>query len=185
MTDAAMPWVEELLGFWFGELSYQQWFKRDDAVVATIVGRFRDLHQRMADEPMPDSLPGPREVLARIVALDQLPRNLHRGTPRAFATDAKALELARRAVAAGLDAGMSLHERLFVYLPFEHSEALADQDSSVRLFAALGDAELSRFAERHREIIVRFGRFPHRNAILGRTSTAEEIVFLQEPNSAF
>ena len=179
------PWVEELLGFWFGELTYQQWFKRDDAVDAMIEARIRDMHERVAAEAVPVSLPSPREVLARIVALDQLPRNLYRGTPRAFVTDPRALDLARRAVAAGIDVGMSAHERLFLYLPFEHSEALVDQDTSVRLFTALGDAELTRFAERHREIIVRFGRFPHRNGILGRVSTVEELAFLQEPNSAF
>ena len=178
-------WVEELLGFWFGELTYQQWFKKDDAVDEVIAARFRDLHVRIAAEPLPEPLPAPREVLARIVALDQLPRNLYRGTPRAFETDAKALQLARRAVTAGIETELSLHERMFVYLPFEHSEMLADQEMSVRLFATLGDAELTRFAERHREIIARFGRFPHRNAVVGRLSTPEEIAFLQEPNSAF
>ena len=93
--------------------------------------------------------------------------------------------LARRAVEQGLDQALSPQQRLFVYLPFEHSENLGDQDKSVRLISALGDAELTRFAVRHQEIIARFGRFPHRNAILGRSSTAEEIAFLAEPDSGF
>lgn len=184
-----VTWVDQLLGFWFGELTYQQWFKRDDAVDAMIVARFSDVYDQVAASPLPDlkvgSPPGPREVLALIIALDQLPRNLHRGTPRAFATDAKALDLSRRAIAVGMDIGLSAHERMFLYLPFEHSETLADQSTSVRLFAAVGDAELMRFAERHREIIARFGRFPHRNVILSRVSTAAEVAFLQEPDSSF
>lgn len=183
--SATAPWVEELLGFWFGELTYQQWFKRDDAVDTAISSRFKTLHERLAAEPLPGEIPPARETLARIIALDQLPRNLYRGSARAFATDNKALALARRVVEAGMDASMAVHERLFVCLSFEHSEAEADQDASVRLFASLGDAELTRFAERHREIILRFGRFPHRNAALGRPTTAEEAEFLAGPDSSF
>lgn len=185
----ALSWVDQLLGFWFGELTYQQWFKRDDAVDAKIAERFGHVYDQIAALPLPDlqvgSPPTAREVLALIILLDQLPRNLYRGTPLAFATDVKALELSRRAIAVGMDVGLSAHERMFFYLPFEHSETLADQQTSVLLFSAIGDAELTRFAEQHRDIIARFGRFPHRNIILSRVSTAEEVAFLQEPGSSF
>jgi uncharacterized protein (DUF924 family) len=118
-----------------------------------------------------------------------VPRNLYRGTPRAYASDARALALARAAVAAGFDRGLRPVQRWFVYLPFEHAEALADQERSVALFEAIADdpatAEVLDTVRRHREIIARFGRFPHRNAILGRPSTAAEEAFLREPDSSF
>ncbi len=185
----AETWVADVLAFWFGALTPKQWFKKDDAVDAEIGRRYRDLYERHAGEggsPIgSDASLEPREILARIIVLDQFPRNMFRGTPRAFATDRQALALARLAVAQGLDQPMTPHQRLFVYLPFEHSENVADQATSVRMFSELGDAELTSFAVRHQEIIIRFGRFPHRNAILGQTSTEEETAFLQEPNSAF
>jgi len=134
-------------------------------------------------------------ALALVIALDQFPRNLHRGTPQAFACDARAREIASGAIDRGLDLRVALERRAFVYLPFEHSELLADQDRSVALFEAwaaehpaeqraAADDTMS-YAVRHREIIERFGRFPHRNAVLGRTSTPEEIAFLAEPRSSF
>src|SRR5690606_31912924 len=112
-------------------------------------------------------------------------RNLHRGSPRAFATDPIARRLARTALADGLDQAMSKRERIFIYLPFEHSEDSADQEQSVRLFAQLNDENLTKYAVAHKVIIDRFGRFPHRNAVLGRQSTPEEIAFLDEPMSSF
>src|SRR5690606_359020 len=121
--------------------------------------------------------------------LDQFPRNMFRGTPRAYATDAKARAVARAAVAAGHDRDMPPTQAMFIYLPFEHSEALADQEESLRLFGRLAerhpDERMMQAVRRHHEIIARFGRFPHRNAILGRESTAEEVEFLREPNSSF
>jgi uncharacterized protein (DUF924 family) len=121
--------------------------------------------------------------------LDQFSRNLHRDSARAFAGDGRALALARRLVAAGTDRGIAPLARQFVYMPFEHAESLDAQEEGVRLFGALeaesGLRDLVRWAEAHRRIIARFGRFPHRNAALGRTSTAEETAFLAEPGSSF
>ena len=117
--------------------------------------------------------------------LDQLPRNIWRGTPRAYATDARAREVANAALAAGFDHGLPAEQRLFFYLPFEHSELAADQDRSVELMMSLGDAEWLDYAERHRAVIRRFGRLPHRNEALGRASTLEELAFLEQPRSRF
>ena len=123
--------------------------------------------------------------MALVILLDQFPRNLFRGQARAFAGDARALALAKRAVAAGLDEAMPRAHRLFLYMPFEHSEDLADQETCIERMTALGSAGYLDYARRHRDIIARFGRFPHRNAALGRDSTAEEIAFLKEPGSSF
>ena len=127
----------------------------------------------------------PRGALASCLVLDQLPRNLFRGTPRAFAYDPLARAIARRTVAAGLDRQLDAKARLFLYLPFEHSEEIADQREAVRLCEELGNAGWLDYARRHLVIIERFGRFPHRNAILGRVSTPEEVAFLREPGSSF
>ena len=124
-------------------------------------------------------------ALAHCLLLDQLPRNLFRGSLRAFASDGKALALAKAAVTRGLDMQVAPIRRTFLYLPFEHSEVLADQDRSVELFTALGDADTLKFAQAHYDIVARFGRFPHRNAILGRPSTPEELAFLATPGSGF
>lgn len=192
MSGSSTVWVADVLGFWFEELGRARWFKKSDAIDAEINLRFGALYERLAGDSVKDGGPGgapagpqPRDILARIIVLDQFPRNMFRGTPRAFATDPQALALARLAVDKGIDRPLTKEQRLFVYLPFEHSENAADQETSVQLFSELGDAELTRFALRHQEIIARFGRFPHRNAILVRASTAEEIAFLSEPNSAF
>ena len=126
----------------------------------------------------------PRGTLALIILLDQFSRNLHRGSSEAFAADAKARQIARAAVAHGLDLQFGPVERLFLYLPFEHSEDLADQDEAVRLFETL-DEEQRDWARRHRDVIVRFGRFPRRNAALGRISTQEEEAYLAEPGAGF
>jgi uncharacterized protein (DUF924 family) len=136
-----------------------------------------------------------RGRLALILLLDQLPRSIHRGTPEAFAQDAAARQVADSGLAAGADRLLRPIERLFFYLPFEHSEDLADQHRSVRLFRELGESVLESqrdvfsgfldYAVRHREVIERFGRFPHRNRILGRESTPEELAFLEEPGSSF
>jgi uncharacterized protein (DUF924 family) len=123
--------------------------------------------------------------LALIVVLDQFPRNMFRRRGRAFASDAKARHIATAALGRGFDAGLQAVERLFMYLPFEHSEDMADQERSVALFPALGNETWTDSAVRHRDIIARFGRFPHRNAALGRASTPQELAFLLEPDSSF
>ena len=177
----------EVLGFWFGEgpehgKSHKRWFSKDPRFDAEIRQRFESLHYTLSSNR--DWLDQPRYCLARIIVLDQFPRNMFRGTARAFATDALALEAARLAVERGWDRGMLAVEQLFVYLPFEHSETLADQDRACELMQDF-DAEQRGYAERHRDIIRRFGRFPHRNEILGRASTPEEIEFLKQPGSGF
>ena len=177
----------EVLEFWFGEgaeygKSHKRWFVKDVAFDAEVRQRFLILHENLSLEKIWTD--NPRSCLARIVVLDQFPRNMFRGTARAFATDALALEAARLAVDRGWDRGLLPVEQLFVYLPFEHSEALADQDRSCELMQDFNE-ELRRYAERHREIIARFGRFPHRNAVLDRQSTPEEVEFLKQPGSGF
>ena len=178
-------WVDDVLRFWFTELTYEQCFKKDDDVDREIDARFGAVHERLAADADSIDETAPRELLAAIVVLDQFPRNLFRGTPRAFATDPVARRLARAAVDSGTDKAMAKRERVFLYLPFEHSEDGADQVRSVALLGALGDPELDKYALAHKVIIDRFGRFPHRNVALGRVSTPEEIAFLKEPMSSF
>jgi uncharacterized protein (DUF924 family) len=182
------------LHFWFGEgddygKAHQRWFEKNDAFDAEVTRRYRALHQEMREGRHRDWLNDARTCLARIIVLDQFPRHIYRGKAAAFSTDAQALEAARHLVAQGWDRGMLPVERMFAYLPFEHSEALADQDRAVELCAPLGafpeTAEVPRYAEAHRVIVRRFGRFPHRNAALGRPSTPEEIEFLKQPGSGF
>lgn len=179
--------VAEVLAYWFGQgdqygKPHKRWFVKDVVFDAQVTKSYLSLHEEIVRYRT--WLDDPRACLARILVLDQFPRNMFRGTARAFATDALALEAARLAVERGYDRGMLEVEKLFVYLPFEHSEVLADQDRSCELMKDF-NAELVDYAERHRAIIRRFGRFPHRNAILGRASTPEEIEFLKTPGSGF
>jgi uncharacterized protein (DUF924 family) len=182
---ATEDWVGDVLRFWFEETKSQQWFEKSEAFDAEVRRRFLTLHEAVAARPAQALLADARMALAAIVVLDQMSRNMFRGSPRAFAADAKALELAVAAIAQGFDRGMTKDERLFLYLPFEHAESREMQARSVVLMAGLGDPELTRYAEAHRVIIDRFGRFPHRNAMLGRPSTPEEIEFLTQPGSSF
>jgi len=196
MTDA-VPATRAVLDFWFlppGHPDHgrerHEWFRKNEAFDAAIRERFG------ADvEAAANTTPGEgsdEELLARILLLDQFTRNIYRDTPRAFAGDTQALTLAETLVAEGRDKNLSPWQRWFTYLPFEHSELLIDQERAVALFAGLRremqheafDSAYD-YAVRHREVIARFGRFPHRNAILGRASTAEEIEFLKQPGSAF
>ncbi len=184
--------AQEVLDFWFGtsDKIRAEWFRKDPAFDAEIARRFGAL----IDEAVAGGLRGwmaePRSALARIVLLDQFTRNTRRDRADAFAGDALALAAAREMVASGGDQRLSPVQRSFVYLPFEHAEDLAAQDESVRLFTALaqgwpdGESNLD-YAHRHRVIIERFGRFPHRNAALGRASTTEETEFLKQPGSGF
>jgi uncharacterized protein (DUF924 family) len=188
--------VDPILDFWFGAPSDPDygkrrkiWFTKDDAFDAECRTHFLADHERAAAGELDHLQSTPRGALALILALDQFPRNMFRGTPRMYATDALALATARRALDGRFDEALGLHQRLFVYLPFEHSEDLADQRRFLALFQKLADMPESdleiTIAARHFEIIERFGRFPHRNAILGRQSTPEEEAFLLEPNSSF
>jgi uncharacterized protein (DUF924 family) len=186
----------EILAFWFGgeeKIGAAEfravWFTRDDEFDAEIERRFAQDHEKAAAGELDGWLETPRGALALVILLDQFPRNLFRGSPRAFATDAKARATAREAIRRGFDQRVSQVERWFFYLPFEHSEDPEDQRFSLSLFYTLGDDEGSRkvydYAVRHKEIIDRFGRFPHRNETLGRASTTEEEEFLSQPGSSF
>ena len=184
--------AQDVLDFWFGTGAergkrHKRWFEKDPALDLEIVARFSELHAELARNPV--WLHSSRECLARILALDQFPRHLFRGTAQAFATDPLALASAKHALSRGYDRGLLPVERLFLYLPFEHSEALEDQRLACELCKPLEafpeTADTYRYAVAHRVIIERFGRFPHRNAALGRQSTPEETAFLKEPGSSF
>ncbi|MGE0151147.1 MAG: DUF924 family protein [Reyranellaceae bacterium] len=181
-----------ILEFWFGTADPQQeveyrdsWFERSAEFDARIRDRFAADVELALGGALDGMAADAGGVLALLLLLDQFPRNLFRGTARAFAGDERARRIAAAAIARGDEAAMSPRHRIFLYLPFEHSEALADQERSVVLFAALGDRRGFDYAVRHRDIVARFGRFPHRNAALGRQSTPEEIEFLQTPGSSF
>lgn len=187
-----MDLTRQILDFWFGAPDSdaygkprEVWFKSDETFDAEISERFETaLGQAAAGahDGLAETADG---ALALTILLDQFPRNIYRGTPRAFAFDPRALAVARQALEAGHDQAVAPFQRTFLYLPFEHSESLADQERSVALFTTLGIENGIDYAIRHRDIIVRFGRFPHRNAILGRESTPEELSFLEQPDSAF
>ena len=179
--------ADDVLRFWFGKgdergKAHKRWFEKNSTFDAEVRARFLPLYEALAAND--DWLSRPDYCLARIVVLDQFPRNMFRGSPRAFAADPLALAAARYAVAKGYDRDLLAVEKQFVYLPFEHSESLADQERACELMKPLGD-DLYDWALRHKRIIERFGRFPHRNDILGRASTAEEIEFLKQPGSGF
>ena len=189
LTSAAMPnhHAQEVLDFWFGRdaergKAHKRWFEKDAAFDAEILRRFSTLYADQLRDAGWLSEPSP--CLARIVVLDQFPRNMFRGSPRAFEGDPLALATAREALAQGFDRNWLRVEKIFAYLPFEHSEALADQELACELMRPLGGEQYD-YALRHKAIIERFGRFPHRNAILGRESTPQEIEFLKQPGSGF
>ena len=185
MTAANEEWVGDVIGFWLEELGPAKWFAKDESVDSTIRHRFLLLYEVLSTWPAEDALASPERALATVIVLDQFPRNMFRDTPQAFATDELAREVAHGAIARGLDKELAPEPRIFLYLPLEHSEDKDDQARSVALISALGDAEFTRYAQAHKAVIDRFGRFPHRNAVLGRPSTPEEEAFLAEPGSAF
>lgn len=163
----------------------ESWFKADSDFDARITAEFLGDHESAAAGELDGLKATPEGCLALVILLDQFPRNMFRGTPRAFATDEAARAVSRHALTQRLDATLHRVPRSFLYLPLEHSENLEDQELSVRLFESLGDEDWLGYARAHRDIIARFGRFPHRNAILGRESTPEETEFLKQPGSAF
>tara|TARA_R110001606_G_scaffold204022_1_gene352060 strand:+ start:45 stop:611 length:567 start_codon:yes stop_codon:yes gene_type:complete len=182
---------ENIYDFWFVETDPKSWFEKDPAFDAAIRNRFAPAIAAAREGRLRHWEDAAHASLALIVAIDQFSRNVFRNSPLAWSHDARALAVSKQAVARRYDAGLSPDERKFLYMPFMHSEALADQERCVELFARLrdddpeGNARSYESAVRHHEIIARFGRFPHRNAVLRRPSSAAEIAFLEEPNSSF
>jgi uncharacterized protein (DUF924 family) len=171
-------WVNDVLQYWFGELTFDDWFTRKDQTDRAITKRFLSLYRTLLEAVPGEAYSDPRAALAAIIVLDQFPRNMFRGKADAFGTDDLALELARNALDREFDAGLEESMRHFLYMPFMHSEVLADQERCVSLFKSLGGGEGAKYAVEHRDIIARFGRFPHRNKALGRESTPDEQAFL-------
>jgi len=188
--------ADEVLSFWFGredEPGYgefrEAWFRKDEGFDREVRERFGPLYERAASGELDGWREDARSCLALVICLDQFPRNMFRGDGRTHATDAKAVDTANHAVERALDRELSPFQRMFVYMPFMHSESLEDQRRSVELFERLaekpGAPDVTSYARGHMEIVERFGRFPHRNEILGRETTPEEAEFLKGPNSSF
>jgi uncharacterized protein (DUF924 family) len=192
-TAADLPSdARDVLDFWFGDglQSRPEWFRKDPAFDAQIRDRFGSLIDPALRGELTAWMQQPASALAHIVLLDQFTRNVFRDTPRAFAGDTLALQAAQDMVARGFDRRLTPRQRSFVYLPFEHAEDRAMQQESLRLFGQLADehpevADLLEWARKHQVIVERFGRFPHRNQLLGRDSTPQELAFLSEPGSRF
>ena len=174
-----------MLRFWLEETPEEKRFAKDAALDAEITERFGAWRDAVLASGAKGWTGDPVDLLGAIVLLDQFSRNIHRDSPRAFEGDALALRLAKLAVANGWNTGMSGLERQFVNLPFEHSETPDDQRQSVRLFTDLGDAEALRYAREHQAVIAQFGRFPSRNAALGRASTPDEEAYLSRPDAGW
>lgn len=177
--------AEAVLQFWFVELEPRDWWRKDPELDQRIASRFGNLLEAAASGALAEWRDTARGRLAEIIVLDQFTRNIHRGSAEAFANDALALRLAEEAVAAGAALELPVEERRFVYMPYMHSESAAVHETAMRLFATPGLEKNLDFERRHKAVIDRFGRFPHRNALLGRESTAEETEFLKQPGSSF
>lgn len=177
----------EILDFWFVETAPVQWFQKSNIFDDMIRERFGALYDMAKDGFCDGWMQDADGYLALCILLDQFPRNMFRDTPRAFESDAKALEVARKAVALGLDQVLLQIRRRFIYLPFEHSENIEDQKRSVEFFESMKDDDPlgHEYAVRHLKVIEAYGRFPHRNAILGRENTSQETEYLSEPGAGF
>lgn len=175
----------DVLDFWFKELEPKQWWVKDVDLDETIRSRFHNLHKQAAACEFSHWRETAKGRLAEVIILDQFSRNLYRDTPSAFAYDALALGLAQEAIRTGNDQVLEPVERSFLYMPFMHSESLTIHEQAVELFTNNGIESNLDFEIKHKVIIERFGRYPHRNEILGRTSTKEEIEFLKQPDSSF
>jgi len=167
-------WRSDVLKFWFG-LDSKQWWKADPALDHRIKQSFLKLWAEKRQLPADSFLTDPLTALAGVILFDQLPRNMFRGHADQFATDHLALAVAKEAISNGFDEELQKDERKFLYMPFQHSENLDDQNRSLLLFSEIGDDEQIEYAKKHRDIIERFGRFPHRNAVLGRAPRPDEI----------
>ncbi|MBJ7557014.1 DUF924 family protein [Marinomonas spartinae] len=176
---------QEVLDFWFNEIDSELWFQKDTDFDNKIITRFGKLHQQAVQGELSAWRHSPKGALAEIILLDQFSRNIYHDQPEAFAADSMALALAQVAIQNGFDQALSLSERSFLYMPFMHSESAVIHEEAVKLFRSLGIVNNLDFELKHKKIVDRFGRYPHRNAILGRKSSPEELAFLEEPNSSF
>lgn len=176
---------ESVLEFWFEEIEPAQWWRKDAEFDQLIADRFGELHAQAARCELYRWREVAAGALAEVIVLDQFSRNIYRYQPGSLAQDPLALGLAQAAVARGLDRQLDQSQRAFLYMPYMHSESLAIHAVAMELYAALGNPSSLEFERKHQAIIQRFGRYPHRNAILGRSSTAEEQAFLSEPGSSF
>ncbi|MDF0541138.1 DUF924 domain-containing protein [Sphingobium sp. H39-3-25] len=172
--DVTAHWARRILDFWFKELGESGWWTKSDRIDATCMARFSASWHDLRVEPSDMFLQRADEALAAVILFDQMPRNMFRHEARAFETDPLARDIARGAVAKGYDVQIGGAGRMFFYMPFQHSEALEDQQLSLTLFEGLDDTEALAFARKHHDVIARFGRFPHRDAMLGRTTAPEE-----------
>ncbi len=178
---------KDIIKFWFEETQPQQWFQVNEDFDASIVESFTEPYDMAASGQFMDWKNSADGTLAYCILLDQMPRNMFRGTPKAFATDDKALVASKYAISKGLDKVLSTQRRRFVYLPFEHSEKINDQHRSVELFETMKDEDPLGYdyAVRHLKVIEKYGRFPHRNKILGRDNSPEEEEYLAQPDAGF
>ncbi|MEM9101187.1 MAG: DUF924 family protein [Pseudomonadota bacterium] len=174
-----------ILTFWFEETPSEKWWKKDEAFDALIKKRFGDLHEQACCGELFEWRKEAKGALAEIIILDQFSRNIYRDQALAFVNDSLALSLAQFAIEKGLEQSLSNTEKHFLYLPFMHSESIKIHNIAIELFTALGNENLLGFELKHKKIIEQFGRYPHRNQVLGRKSTAEELEFLRGPNSSF
>lgn len=177
-ADNTLVTAMELIDFWFSERVAKLWFHSTPAFDDELRQRYAATYAAACRDELDDWRATAQGALALVILFDQIPLNIFRGQPQSFATEARARAIAAQAIAQGLDAQLSGPQKAFMYLPYMHSEKLADQDTSVDLFTRAGLENNLRFALHHRDIVRRFGRFPHRNAILGRQSTAEEVAWL-------
>lgn len=170
---------ETILDFWFSDEVRPRWFDSTPELDSKIRERFRSLWESASKGELDEWRVTAEGALALVIVLDQLPLNMFRGLPAAFETEQQAVTVAKLAIESGLDRAIGKSQLAFLYMPLMHSESMSDQDLSVRMFDAAGLEENAKFARHHRSLIERFGRFPHRNAILGRESSAEEIAYLK------
>lgn len=177
--------AQDILDFWFDPDHRSLWFAKSDEFDAKIRERFQTIHHQAIQAELWSWRKTAEGRLAEIIVLDQFSRNLYRDQPQAFAHDSMALMLAQEAISLQLDAQLSPDHRSFLYMPFMHSESKLMHEFALKLFQRLGNEINLSFEKKHKLIIDRFGRYPHRNAILGRSSTAEELEFLTQPNSSF
>ncbi len=176
---------QDVLEFWFDELTPKDWFTGGEEIDALIEARFSDLHRSAAQGELFEWRQNAQGRLAEIIVLDQFSRNIGRNSPAAFSVDPMALALAQEAVAGGFDLQLNEQQKSFLYMPYMHSESLLVHEQAVELFSQTGLEHNLDFEFKHKVIIERFGRYPHRNEVLGRTSTSEEVEFLQQPGSSF